>query len=448
MNLDMTKGSPLKLILKFLVPVLLGCVFQQLYNMVDTIIVGKGVGSDALAAVGATGTIVFFILGFMNGLTTGFTVLSSQRYGAGDYEGLRKSVGNAFVLGLIVTVIMTIASLLGMDWLLRIMQTPEDIFDMSKEYIVIICVGIIFTTLYNLTASILRAVGNSKVPLYFLILSALLNVVLDLFFIMVLSWGVAGAAIATVMSRFVECGYLIIYTYRHSDKYRFIKGVYSNLHVPSSLVKKILLRGTPLLFNELLWAAGITMQTQALSTRGLSAIAGLNISNTLNNVVNTFFLTMGIAISIVIGQLIGAGKLKEAKETDTKMITFSLMISLGVSALLLIAAPLFPRIYNTTGEIRYLATRFILVYVLATPFNAFTNAAYFTLRSGGKTVMTFIFDSGFIWAVNVPVAMLLAHFTNLPIVWMFFIISMLDAIKSVVGFILVKKGDWLNIIVE
>ena len=115
---------------------------------------------------------------------------------------------------------------------------------------------------------------------------------------------------------------------------------------------------------------------------------------------------------------------------------------------MLIAAPLFPRIYNTTGEIRYLATRFILVYVLATPFNAFTNAAYFTLRSGGKTVMTFIFDSGFIWAVNVPVAMLLAHFTNLPIVWMFFIISMLDAIKSVVGFILVKKGDWLNIIVE
>ena len=106
--------------------------------MVDTIIVGKGVGSDALAAVGATGTIVFFILGFMNGLTTGFTVLSSQRYGAGDYEGLRKSVGNAFVLGLIVTVIMTIASLLGMDWLLRIMQTPEDIFDMSKEYIVLL----------------------------------------------------------------------------------------------------------------------------------------------------------------------------------------------------------------------------------------------------------------------------------------------------------------------
>ena len=204
MNLDMTKGSPLKLILKFLVPVLLGCVFQQLYNMVDTIIVGKGVGSDALAAVGATGTIVFFILGFMNGLTTGFTVLSSQRYGAGDYEGLRKSVGNAFVLGLIVTVIMTIASLLGMDWLLRIMQTPEDIFDMSKEYIVIICVGIIFTTLYNLTASILRAVGNSKVPLYFLILSALLNVVLDLFFIMVLSWGVAGAAIATVISQGVS----------------------------------------------------------------------------------------------------------------------------------------------------------------------------------------------------------------------------------------------------
>ena len=184
MNLDMTKGSPMKLILRFLLPVVLGNLFQQLYNMVDTIIVGRYVGKEALAAVGATGTISFFILGFMTGLTTGFTVLTAQRYGAGDYEGVRKSVGNAFVLSIVITVVMTILSVFGMDWLLNLMQTPDDIFEMSRTYITIICWGIVCTILYNLTASILRAVGNSRVPLYFLVLSAGLNVVLDLVFIL------------------------------------------------------------------------------------------------------------------------------------------------------------------------------------------------------------------------------------------------------------------------
>ena len=161
MELDMTQGSPGKLILRFTLPIIIGNVFQQLYNMVDAIIVGRFVGNHALAAVGATGTIMFLILGFMQGLTTGFTVLTSQRFGAGDESGLKRSVGNAAILSVIVTVLATVISLVGMKGLLRLMQTPEDIFEMSYTYISIICFGMWANILYNLLASLLRAVGNA-----------------------------------------------------------------------------------------------------------------------------------------------------------------------------------------------------------------------------------------------------------------------------------------------
>ena len=198
MELDMTQGSPAKLILRFTLPIIIGNVFQQLYNMVDAIIVGRFVGNQALAAVGATGTIMFLILGFMQGLTTGFTVLTSQRFGAGDEYGLKRSVANAALLSVIVTILATILSLVGMKGLLRLMQTPEDIFEMSYTYICIICFGMWANILYNLLASLLRAVGNSKVPLYFLMVSAVLNVILDLVLILIFQMEVAGAAYAKI----------------------------------------------------------------------------------------------------------------------------------------------------------------------------------------------------------------------------------------------------------
>ena len=150
MELDMTKGSPLKLIVKFIIPVIIGNIFQQFYSMADAVIVGRFVGVDALAAVGATGSITFLILGFTMGLTTGFTVLTSQRYGAGDIEGMKKSIGSATMLSIFVAAIMTAVSMGMMDWLLRIMNTPENIFDMTKTYIMIICAGIACSVLYNM----------------------------------------------------------------------------------------------------------------------------------------------------------------------------------------------------------------------------------------------------------------------------------------------------------
>ena len=189
MERDMTSGNPGRILLNFTLPVFVGNVFQQFYSMVDTVVVGKFVGTNALAGVGATGTISFLIIGFLMGMSTGFTVLTSQRFGAGDMKGMRKTVASAAILSLIVSVVMTLVSVIGMHGLLKFLNTPDDIYDAAYSYIIIVCAGIVFQVLYNLLSSILRALGNSKTPLYFLILAALLNIVLDLVFIIAFHMG-------------------------------------------------------------------------------------------------------------------------------------------------------------------------------------------------------------------------------------------------------------------
>ena len=214
MERDMTAGIPGKIILNFTIPIFIGNMFQQIYNMADTIIVGKFVGTKALAAVGSTGTIMFLIIGFLMGLTAGFTVLTSQKFGAGKMDEMRQSVGNAALLSIIISVIMTAVSMVGMHSLLTLMHTPEDIFQDAYTYIMIICGGIFAQVLYNILASILRALGNSKVPLYFLILSAMLNIVLDLVFIIVFKLGAPGAAWATIISQGVSGVLCLVYIWK------------------------------------------------------------------------------------------------------------------------------------------------------------------------------------------------------------------------------------------
>ena len=198
---DMTVGNPMKIILSFTFPIFLGNVFQQFYNMADAVIVGKFVGNKALAAVGSTGTIMFLIYGFVVGMTAGFTVLTAQKFGAGDMEGMRKTVVGAGVLSFVIGTILTILFMVFMKPLLILMNTPSDIFADAYAYIMIVSGGILAQMLYNLLSSILRALGNSKLPLYFLIISALLNIVLDLVFIIGFQMGAKGAAVATVIAQ-------------------------------------------------------------------------------------------------------------------------------------------------------------------------------------------------------------------------------------------------------
>ena len=198
---DMTVGDPARLVLNFSIPVILGNIFQQFYSMTDSIIVGQYVGTKALAAVGSTGTITFLILGFTWGLCAGFIVPLGQRFGAGDMKGVKKAAGNAVTLSIIFAVIITALSVACMRWLLTIMNTPSDIFDMAYDYVIIICAGLGAQLLYTLLSTMLRALGNSRDPLILLIMSASLNIVLDLVFVISFNMGVAGAAWATVISQ-------------------------------------------------------------------------------------------------------------------------------------------------------------------------------------------------------------------------------------------------------
>ena len=261
MERDMTVGSPSKIIWNFTVPIFIGNIFQQFYSMVDTVIVGKFVGTKALAAVGSTGTINFLILGFLMGMTAGFTVLTSQRFGAGDMAGMRKTVGSAAILSAAVSILMTVVSMAFMKPLMILMHTPEDIFDDAYAYIMIICAGIVAQVLYNILAGILRALGNSKTPLYFLIFSALLNIVLDLVFIIVFHLGAPGAAYATVISQGVSGILCLVYIIRKVPMLRLSR---SDFKPDGHLIRTQLAIGFPMALQFSITAIGTMMVQSAL----------------------------------------------------------------------------------------------------------------------------------------------------------------------------------------
>ena len=259
--------------------------------------------------------------------------------------------------------------------------------------------------------------------------------------------GVVGAAIATVISRYVELLIIVIWTHKNVYINQFILGAYKSLKVPFSLIKNIIKNGVPLMLNETLWAAGIATLNQCYSVKGLNVVGANNISQTFFNVFSVAFLSVGVAIGIILGQTLGAGKNEEAMDTARKLIAFSVVISVLVGIVYFVCAEFIPHIYNTTAEIKRLATSLMQICALAMPLDAFANASYFTLRSGGKTFVTILFDSCFAWVISVPAAFLLSRYTQMPILILYAICQFLNIIKDIIGYILVKKGIWIKNIV-
>lgn len=307
MERDMTVGTPWKIILNFTIPIVIGNIFQQFYSMVDTVIVGKFVGTKALAAVGSTGTIGFLILGFLMGLTAGFTVLTSQRFGAGDMPGMRKTVGSAAVLSVIVSVVMTVISMAFMKPLLILMNTPEDIFQDAYKYIMIICAGIFTQVMYNLLAGILRALGNSKTPLYFLLFSAALNIVLDLVLIIVFHLGAAGAAYATVIAQGVSALLCLIYIIK---KVPILKLDRWDFKLDGHLVRQQLAIGFPMALQYSITAIGAMMVQAALNVLGSVHVAAFTAANKIEQVVTQVYVALGTTMATYCAQNMGAGKVK------------------------------------------------------------------------------------------------------------------------------------------
>ena len=311
MELDMTKGSPVKLILKFIIPVIMGNLFQQFYNMADTIMVGRFVGVDALAAVGATGSVSFLILGFTQGLTTGFTVMTAQRFGAGDKEGMQRSIGSAIILSVIVTVVMTILSMSCMNGLLRLMNTPDNIFDMAKSYIMVICAGIVCNVLYNLLASILRAVGNSVVPLVLLVISSVINIALDYILIVYGKMGVAGAAYATIIAQGVSGVLCLIYIIRKVPTLHIEK---RHLKLEGQCVRNQLTVGIPMALQFSITAVGTILVQAALNLLGSTMVASYSVSCKIEQLVTQVFSAMGVTMATYCAQNRGINDLERIRK--------------------------------------------------------------------------------------------------------------------------------------
>ena len=311
MTKDMTKGSPWRLIFFFTVPVLLGNIFQQLYSMVDTIIVGRFVSVQALAAVGATGSISFLVIGFATGITSGFGIVIAQKFGAGDEKAVRRSVGVSIVLCIIITIILTILSLSTSRFVLELMNTPDDIINDAVIYINIIYAGIFATIYYNMVASILRALGDSKTPLYFLILSSILNVVLDLVLIINFHMGVAGAGIATVFSQFVSAVLCTIYTIK---RYPILKLKKSDFRVNKTWAWAHLRVGLPMALQFSVTAVGVMVLQSALNVFGSEVIASFTAASKVETLVTQTMNSLGTTMATFCGQNLGAGKWRRIKK--------------------------------------------------------------------------------------------------------------------------------------
>ena len=440
------------------IPIIIQNLLTNLVSMADNIMVGQ-LGTNQMSGVAIINQLFFVFNLLVFGGMSGAGLFSAQYFGQKNHNGVRDVFRMKILIGIAIIAISLSVMIFLHEPLINMFLHEgsssgniQETFNYAKNYLYIMVIGIAPFVISNCYNTTLKESGQTVVPMKAGVLAVVFDIVLNYIFIFgklgFPAMGVVGAAIATVISRFVECGYLVIYTHRHSNDYPFIKHCYRTLKVPGSLVKKIIVTGTPLMLNEFLWAGGLTLQTQALSTKGLATVGGLNICNTIGNISNCIFVTMGTTIAIVVGQLLGAGKLKEAKVTATRMAAFSLLISFGMIIILGLLGPVFPHFYNTTDEIRELATKFIWAVAAATPFISLSNSEYFILRSGGKTIITFLFDSCFVCLVNVPVAICLTKFTAIHIVGIFFLVNMLEGVKALIGFIMVKKDIWLNTIVD
>ncbi len=306
MESSMTKGRPLTLLLKFVLPIFLGFIFQQFYNMVDTVIVGRYVSPTALAAVGSTGTIMFMIMGLANGMTTGYTVLISQRYGADDPEGTRIAFVNAILLGIISTAVVTVTALSVMHPLLRLMNTPADIYNDAYAYISTICAGSIALIGYNLLAASLRAIGNSRTPLYFLIFSAFLNIGLDLVFIVGFHLGTFGAALATDLSQAASAVLCMIYIVR---KVKVLRPRAKDWHLHKEYSLKQLNIGIPMALQFGITASGTMVMQSSINIYGSTAVTGFTAAGKVVNLMTAGMPSIGQTIAAYAGQNFGYGDL-------------------------------------------------------------------------------------------------------------------------------------------
>lgn len=442
-------------VLGIAVPIIIQSGITNFVSMLDNIMVGQ-VGTIQMSGVSIANQLMFVFNLCVFGASSGAGIFTAQFHGSRDQEGVRHTFRFKFLICILLSAAGIGIFLTGGESLIGMyLQGEGDPKDAAMalgygmSYLRIMLLGLIPFALNNAYAGTLRETGQTVVPMVAGISAVLVNLVFNYILIFgkfgAPAMGVHGAAVATVLSRYVELAIVAGWTHMNSSRHPFIKGAYHSLYIPVSLLGNIVRKGLPLLVNEFLWSSGMAIMNQCYSTCGLDVVPAMNISSTIYNLASVVFLSMGNCVGILMGQMLGAGRTEEeVRDSNRKLIAVSVTSGVVFGGLMAAVSVLFPMIYNTTDSVRHLATMLICISAAMMPFNAYTNAAYFTLRSGGKTLVTFLFDSCFVWACCVPLAFCLSRFTDLPIIPLYIICSCTDLVKSALGAYMIQRGGWIQ----
>jgi putative MATE family efflux protein len=446
------------MVLTIAVPMMVQNGISNFVNLLDNLMIGR-VGTNALSGVAIANQIMFVYYLLIFGATAGVGIFTAQYYGLGDVDGVRETFRFKIVVNILLSAISIMFLYLYSEPLIGLFLKGEgapsdaaETLSIGLDYMHIMLIGLIPVGICNAYAGTLKDIGQTKVPMIASFAAILVNLAGNALLIYGLlgfpALGAAGAAIATVISRFVELGILVVYTASHKTDYPFIIGAFKNFSVPLNKIKKYVLKSLPLVANESLWAFGTTTMNQCYSFRSLEAVAALNIQSTIWNLMGVSFLAMGEAVGIVVGQILGSGNIERAKDHARKMIAFTIFWGVLFGIGMVIIAPYFPLLYKTSDSIRSMAASFIVISGIFMPVGACLHASYFTIRSGGNTVITMLFDSCFMWVLCVPTAFILSRYTDLSVFYMLLVIQSLDLIKCLIGILMVRSGIWAKNIVK
>ncbi len=444
-------------VLYLAVPMIIQNAVTSFVSFLDNIMVGQ-IGTEQMSGVAIVNQLMFVFNICIFGGVSGAGIFGTQFFGKGDYQGQKYAFRFKMYAVLVISAIAFILfGFFDKQLISLYLSDSGSVGDIAlalkygQEYLLVMLGSLIPFAVCQAYVSTIRETGQTLVPMIASAAAVVVNLILDYVLIFGLgsipAMGVRGAALATVTARIIECIIVIVWTHTHKEKNPYIKGAYRSFGIPAGICRDIFRKGTPLMLNEMLWAAGMAVIAQCYAVRGLEVVAAQNISSTITNLFNIVYIQLGASISVIVGQSLGAGRLQEAKVYANRMIFFSVGCCTVFAGIMVLVGGFFPSIYNTEESIRELASIFIFISALAMPLCAFSHCAYFTLRSGGKTGITFIFDSVYTWVLLIPFAFVLANFTSLPIVTVFFLVQFTEAIKVVIGFFMIKSGVWLQNIV-
>ncbi len=445
-----------KMVLALLVPMVIQQGITNFVNLLDNLMIGQ-LGMEQMTGVAIVNQLIYIFNLAIFGAVGGASIFGAQFFGSGDKEGVRSCHRFKIYISLIFSVVAIVILSAFSDELISLyLHSSENVgdivatFSYAKEYLPIMLIGLVPYALSQCYAATLKECGETFLPMASGVIAVITNCILNYILIFgkfgAPALGVMGGAIATVISRFVE--FAVIAILAHRDKYPFMKGVYSTLKISKKLVSSIVVKSTPLIINEVMWALSRAMIAQLCSVRGLHALSATNICDTVINLFFITFFSIGNVIGIVAGQNLGAGDVSKAKDSVRKLMALNLVCCIVIGAILVSVSPLIPRMYNTTLQVKELATAFLMICGAMMPIFSFSHGCYFVLRCGGKTGITFLFDSVFNWVIVIPAMFAMVHFTSLDIVVIYLLVQSADILKCFFGIWLVKKGVWINNVVK